>query len=193
MSTHSPEQETIHINKVFASLDALKTAVWEECEEDGKTAKFLYPYYGKKRPAAFICGCELGRQKVSDLGKFAPLPASKVEMGGVGLSASCQADGADISMSMDVSKEGMTSVKAGAAKGSCSIHANIQGGSQTSQSSELPEASPSQFQSTAQEGNSGVSNPEEEAAIREVRSCPRYLDHELRVQRREVCSFFVVS
>ena len=64
------------MNKVFPSLDAFKTAVWEECEEDGKTAKFLYPYYGKNRPAAFICGCELGRRPVSELGKTTMTPGN---------------------------------------------------------------------------------------------------------------------
>lgn len=183
-------QETLHVNKVFPSLDAFKTAVWEECEEDGKTAKFLYPYYGKNRPAAFICGCELGRRPVSELGKTTMTPG-KVENEAAGLSTSCHAEGADINMSFEISKEGNTTLKVGVAKGSCSIGANMARDTQSSESTSTPDARPTP--AVAARGGMPLGHTEADGDLTEVRNCPRYIDYELRVQRREVCSFFVVS
>lgn len=154
------------MHKKFASLDALKTAVSEECELAGRTWKFLYPWNGSKRPAAFICGCEVSRVAKESL---------RVEQG---VQTSCRAEGVDASVHVSISSAGVTTASARCQQGSASVEStfgNVTRAGQNTSPVPVDEA----------EGKSSTN-------VNQLHSKNRFLDFELKVHRREACSFFVV-
>lgn len=178
-------QEIIGLAKTFSSFDALKTAVSEHCEEEGTTWKFLYPWNGRLRPVAFICGCEVSRPEVKE--EF-----RRVEQKNTSGKANCRAEGTTSSVNMQVCEDNAAAA-ASATQGSCSgeVEFSSSAPEQRGESSSAPtEGLPSKA------GVGTATLPEHEVKpsnrARAVLG-ERYLEYELKVRKRECCSFFVVS
>lgn len=176
---------------VFNSLSALRTAIAEDCEHQGKTFKYLFPYTGNKRPLACVCDCGT-RRKVDSV--------KRQEDDGVraSMNVSCSVNTADGVANAQAVHQGVAFVACEARGGAsrahargdqweANVHVHAEGGER---SSARADASAKAGCADAPPRTNEELGVEEESAS--FKGNP-YLRHEFKVRNGEACSFWLVS